>query len=207
MMVFLPYNGYKYAKKYITESGLPFKEGDINEYLNETEHAGKVFAVKSKESISENNPQCSLNMPAISKIMTISYENNTDNNTYEFHFKFNIPKEACINMVYLYIHCDYCVQKTNGQNKTYNSSRSESINRFLITFGKENITDYSLPDFITQTNMTLNITEFKYTLLLNTKKNSKEYLKFLESFGEASVNFATSLPADTVYKYEGNYKI
>ena len=55
--------------------------------------------------------------------------------------------------------------------------------------------------------MTLNITEFKYTLLLNTKKNSKEYLKFLESFGEASVNFATSLPADTVYKYEGNYKI
>ena len=166
-----------------------------------------LFAVKSKESISENNPQCSLNMPQISQIMTISYENNTDNNTYEFHFKFNIPKEACINMVYLYIHCGYCVQKTNGQNKTYNSRISESKNSFLITFGKENITDYSLPDFNTQTNMTLNVTEFKYTLLLNTKKNSKDYLKFLESFGEASVNFATSLPADTVYKYEGNYKI
>ena len=77
-----------------------------------------------------------------------------------------------------------------------------------MTFGKERIIDDSLPDFNTQTNMTLNVTEFKYTLLLNTKKNSKDYLKFLESFGEASVNFATSFsPADAVYKYEDNYKI
>ena len=37
-------------------------------------------------------------------------------------------------------------------------------------------------------------------------KNSKDYLKFLDSFGEASVNCRSTLPSDTIYKYETNYK-
>ena len=48
--------------------------------------------------------------------------------------------------------------------------------------------------------------EFKYILLLNTKKNSKDYLKFLESFWEASVNIGQYSPCDTLYKYEEEYK-
>ena len=145
-------------------------------------------------------------MPEISKIMTISHKK-SNNNTYEFIFKFNIDKNACINIVYLYIHCYDCVIKTNGKNISYNDRISMSKEGFAIVVGKENIVDDSLPDFNTQSNMTLNVNEFKYTLLLNTKKNSKDYLKFLDSFGEASVNFASESPSDTVYKYEGNYKI
>ena len=48
--------------------------------------------------------------------------------------------------------------------------------------------------------------EFSYSLLLNTNKNSKDYLKFLDSFGEASVNFGDFSPSDTIYKYESYYK-
>ena len=206
-MVFLPKNGYNYARKYIEKSGFNFEEGDINNYLNGTEHEGKVFAVKSNESISVNNPQCNFNMPEISNILKITHKNST-NNKYEFNFKINISKKACIDAVYLYIHCEDCIEKTNGQENTNKSrDKQRAKSGFLIRVGKKEITDDSLPDFISETNMTLNVNEFKYSLLLNTKKNSKDYLKFLEFFGEASVNFGKYSPADTIYKYDGNYKI
>ena len=78
---------------------------------------------------------------------------------------------------------------------------------FLIRIGKEEITNTALPDFNSESNMILTENEFDYIVLLSTMKNSKDYLKFLESFGEASVNFRKYPPSDTLYKYEGKYKL
>ena len=202
-MIFMPYNSYNYPKKYIKESGLSFTEGEMKDYLDGTEHEGKIFAVKSKEAININNPKCVFDMPEISKIMKITY-NITTNNKYKFYFNINISNIACIEGVYLYIKCKDCVEEINGI--ANDKSNYYKNNVLLIRPGKEKITNDSLPDFITETNMILNVKEFKYILLLNTKKNSKDYLKFLESFGEASVNIGQFAPCDTLYKYEEEYK-
>ena len=138
-------------------------------------------------------------MTPISDILTITHKNITDNN-YEVNFKFNISKEACIEAIYIKFNCDKCLAKINGfdvKNDGY----------FLIKPGKKEIYDDSLPDINTETNFVVNKTQFNYSILLNNKKNSKDYLKFLESFGEASVNKGQFDPSDTIYKYESIYKI
>ena len=205
-MIFLPYHGYNYAKKNIKKSVFKslFEEKDLAEYLKGTESKGKVFAVKSKEPINENNKQCNFTMPDISKIINVTYYKNSDN-LYDVNFKINIEKEACIIAVYLYINCNNCVQKFNGKIK----ENKDNINKvgFLIRIGKEEITNTALPDFNSESNMILTENEFDYIVLLSTMKNSKDYLKFLESFGEASVNFRKYPPSDTLYKYEGKYKL
>jgi hypothetical protein len=200
-MIFLPYHGYNYAKKFIKKSNYNFVEGNINDYLKGTEYEGKIFAVNSGEPIIVNNEQCNFTMPEISKIMNITYYKNSEN-LYEFQFRINIEKKACIDAVYLYILCSNCVEKVNG---IINNDKEE-VMRLLIRIGKEEILDSELPDFISETNITLNVNEFDYLLLLNTMKNSKDYLKFLESFGEASINTKKALPSDTIYKYEEKYK-
>lgn len=204
-MIFYPSQGYNYAKKYIKESGYTFIEGDIKDYLNCDGYEGKVFAVKSKESISENNPQCNFTMPHISNILNITLYNNNNDNLYEFDLKINIAKSYCIDAVYLYMLCDNCVQKVNGKIFEFKDDTKKKF--LLIRIGKEEILDNELQDFISETKMILNVSEFNYTLLLNTMKNSKDYLKFLESFGEASVNFRKSRASDTVYKYEEKFKL
>jgi hypothetical protein len=201
-MIFSPFNGYNYAKKYAKKNSLNFIEENITEFLKGTEFNSKVFAVKSQESINTNNPECNFNMPDISEIMKIEYINISDNK-YEFKFNINISNTSCIDLIYLYIHCDNCVEKVNGINK---ESEKHKVNVLLIRSGKKEINDQYISDFITETNMILNVNEFNYTLLLNTMKNSKDYLKFLDSFGEASVNCRSTLPSDTIYKYETNYK-
>ena len=201
-MIFSPFNGYNYAKKYAKKNGLNFIEENITEFLKGTEYNSKVFAVKSQESININNPECNFNMPDISEIMKIEYINISDNK-YEFKFNINISNTSCIDLIYLYIHCDNCVEKVNGINK---KSEKHKVNVLLIRSGKKEINDQYISDFITETNMILNINEFNYTLLLNTMKNSKNYLKFLDSFGEASVNCRGTSPSDTIYKYDKNYK-
>ena len=76
----------------------------------------------------------------------------------------------------------------------------------LIRVGtNETIIDANIPDFICETKLTLNVNKFSYYLFLNTKKNSKDYLKFLESFGEASVNFGQGGVSDTLYNYVEKY--
>ena len=204
-MVFMPFiGGYNYAKKYIKESDYKsnFNEGEINDYLKGTPYKGKVFAVKSKENININNPKCNFTMPDIKEILNITY-NNITNNKYEFNFNINISKGACIDGVYLFIHCNECVKEVNGKEKP---DLWEGNYFLLIRVGKEKIDDNKLPDFISQSKIILNVNEFNYSLLLNTKKNSKDYLKFLDSFGEASVNIGQSLPSDTVYNYEAKFK-
>ena len=204
-MVFMPFGGgYNYAKKYIKESDYKsnFKEGEINDYLEVDSYKGKAFTVKSKENINVNNPQCIFTIPNIEEILNITYSNIT-NNKYEFNFNINISKDACIDLVYLYIYCNECVEEVNGKEKPKDYEGNYTL---LIRVGKKEIIDNKLPNFIAETKMILNVNEFNYSLLLNTKKNSKDYLKFLDSFGEASVNFGQSKPADTVYKYEAKYK-
>ena len=202
MMVFMPYVGYNYAKKNIKETDYDFKEGNLSDYIKGSGHGeDKVLAVKSNEPINNNNPQCNFTMPNVSEFLTITY-NNINNNKYEFIFQFNITHTACIDAIYLNINCEDCVEEMNGNKKKKENRRK---NMLLIRFGKENITDANLPDFNVETKFILNVKKFSYYLFLNTKKNTKDYLKFLESFGEASVNFGQFLVSDTLYKYEEEY--
>ena len=87
-----------------------------------------------------------------------------------------------------------------------NEKNSNNI-LLAIRHGKKEIIDSELPDFITESNIVVNVTSFNYTVSLNTKKNSKDYLKFLESYGEASVNMASGILSDTIYKYDGVFKL
>ena len=91
MMVFIPGNGYNYAKKNIEKTNYNFTEGVLSDYLKGSGYGdnSKVLAVKSNEPIIDNNPQCNFTMPNVSEFLTITY-NNISNNEYEFIFKFNI---------------------------------------------------------------------------------------------------------------------
>ena len=118
--------------------------------------------------------------------------------------KINISKTACIEAVYIDFICDTCLQKMND-----NVANERNYNHilFIIKHGKKEIIDTELPDFITESTIVVNVTSFNYTVSLNNKKNSKDYLKFLESFGEASVTSAGTRACDTIYKYEGVFNI
>ena len=195
-MMFGPYNPSNYAKKNIKQSGYEFNETIEDNLL--------YYTVKSKEPIKENNPQCEFNMPPLNDFFEINHVRNISENQYELNIKINISKTTCIEAVYIYFFCDTCVQKMN--NKTANERNYKNI-FLLIKHGKKEIVDSELPDFITESNIVVNVTNFNYSVLLNTKKNSKDYLKFLESFGEGAVNFASGTPSDTLYKYDRVYNL
>ena len=194
-MMFIPAIKSNYPRKYIKESGYDFKEV--------TEENMLCYAVKSKESISENNPQCNFTMPPLKDFFEINNVRNISDNQYELNIKINISKTACIEAVYINFFCDTCLEKMNSQ---IANKKNENDILLMIRHGKKEIIDSELADFITESNIVVNVTSFNYTVSLNTKKNSKDYLKFLESFGEASVNFGKYSPADTIYKYDRNYK-
>ena len=206
MMVFMPYNTYNYARKKIKETDFDFTDGVLSDYIKGSGHDDnkKVLAVKSNEPIYNNYPQCNFTMPKVSEFLTITH-NNLDNNKYEIIFNFKINHTACIDAVYININCEDCVEKMNGKEKSDDDYNDYRKNMLLIRIGKENINDTNLPDFICETRFILNVKKFSYFLFLNTKKNTNDYLKFLESFGEASVNFGQYFVSDTLYKYEEEY--
>ena len=203
-MVFIPMNAYNYAKKSIKETDYVFTEGKLGDYIKGSgyDDNSKVLAVKSNEPINNNNPQCIFTMPKVSEFLTVTSKN-LGNNKYEVIFNFNINHATCIDAVYLNIDCEDCIEEMNG-NK--NEKTENSINMLLIKVGKEKIVDANLPDFTCETKFILNVEKFSYYLFLNTKKNSKDYLKFLESFGEASCNLGQFFVSDTLYKYKEEYK-
>ena len=194
-MMFAPYANKNYPRKYIRESGYLFDEI--------IEDNGFNFAVKSKEPIHINNHQCEFRMPPLSKILTISKKNINGIN-YELIFKINIENKTCIEAVYIKFNCDNCLVKMNGfDTKGFDCQKDY----FLIKVGKKEIADTYLPNINTESKFVVNTTQLNFSLLLNTKKNSKDYLKFLESFGEGSVNYGKFTPRDTLYKYDSVYNI
>ena len=209
-MIFLPnYNGYNYAQKHIKDSKYKskFREEDITNYINE-EYKGKAFVVDSNEFLSENNGnKCDFTMLPLSEIITISNHtiSDRDNKEYNFTFNFNIKNTSCIDSVYLYINCDKCILKVNNLDYQYKDSGVGDKNSLLIRIGKNEINNSIMPDFITKSNFILNTNKFQYNIYLNTMKNSKDYLTFLESFGEATCNARSSHISDTIFKYEGSY--
>ena len=160
--------------------------------------------MKSKEPIHINNPQCEFTMPPLSDFLKISHVRNITDNKYELNLKINISKTTCIEAVYIIFSCDTCLETMNG--KIIEASYSSMID-ILLRHGKKEIIDSELPDFITESNFVVNVTSFNYTVSLNIKKNLKDYLKFLESFGEGAVNFGNFGPSDTIYKYDGVWSI
>ena len=160
--------------------------------------------MKSKEPINNNNPQCVFTMPPLEDFFEINHVRNISDTEYELNIKINISKTTCIEAVYINFYCETCLQQMNG--KIANEKYYKDI-RLIIKHGKKEIVDSELPDFITETNIIVNVTSFNYSVQLNTKKSSKDYLKFLESFGEASVNFASPAISDTIYKYDGVFNL
>ena len=195
-MMFGPYTPSNYAKKYLKQSEYEFNEV--------TEQGQLYYTVKSKEPIKENNPQCEFNIPPLEDFFEIKHVRNISDNQYELNIKINISKTTCIETVYINFFCENCVQKMNG--KIANKKNYKDI-LLIIKHGKKEIIDSELPDFITESNIVVNETSFTYSVLLNTKKSSKDYLKFLESFGEGAVNFASGSPSDTLYRYDKVYLI
>ena len=195
-MMFMPYTNKNYPRKFIKQSGYEFEEI--------TENNQFYFAVKSKEPINKNNPQCEFTMPPLSDFLKISHVRNITDNKYELNFKINISKSTCIEAVYIKFICDTCLEQMNGIVANEHNYNDITL---LIRHGKKDIIDSELPNFITESNFVVNVTSFNYTVSLNTKKNSKDYLKFLESFGEGAVNFGNFGPSDTIYKYNGVWSI
>ena len=140
-------------------------------------------------------------MPELDFTEIIIPTNNSDG-TFDFTFNFNLPNTSCINAIYLYIHCNKCITKINGN--PYKKDENEYYNS-IIRVGKENINDDYLPDFVIDTNFTLKNYNFNYTVLLNTMKNTESYQDFLNSFGEAVCNARSSIISDTIFKYEGHF--
>ena len=194
-MMFSPIINRNYPRKYIKESGYTFEEITYDNEFN--------FAVKSRESIHINNPQCNFTMPPLYDLLAITHKNNSDN-TYELNLKFNISKKSCIEGIYIVFHCNHCLLKRNGKTPV---KEDDNDIYYLIRKGKKEIIDSQLPDFITESNFVVNVTELNYTVLLNNKKNTKDYLKFLDSFGEGSVNYGKFVPTDTLYRYDDIYKL
>ena len=195
-MTFMPYITGNYPKKNIEQSGYVFKEL--------TEDKNLYYAVKSKEPINNNNPQCVFTMPPLEDFFEINHVRNISDTEYELNIKINISKTTCIEAVYINFYCETCLQQMNG--KIANEKYYKDI-RLIIKHGKKEIVDSELSDFITETNIIVNVTSFNYTVQLNTKRTSKDYLKFLESFGEASVNFASPAISDTIDKYDGVFNL
>ena len=203
-MVFITENGYNYAKKNIKKSKFSsFKEEKITKYLD-IGISGKAFIYDTNDTkIKSYDKICNDQMPELNFSEIIIPKNNSDG-TFDFIFNFNLPNTSCINAIYLYINCNKCLLKINGN--PYKKEENEYYNS-IIRVGKENINDDYLPDFIIDTNFTLKNYNFNYTILLNTMKNTEQYQDFLNSFGEAVCNARSMQVSDTIFKYKGSFPI
>ena len=200
-LLFLTSNGYNYAKKYLEKSNFTnFKEEDFNKYL-EIGYLGKAFVAETNDTkIKSYNKYCKETMPELNFSKIITPYNNSDG-TYNFNFRFNLSNSSCIDAIYIYIFCNNCIQKINGK-KFINEDNC--FYNVLLRLGKEIINDDNLPDLIIDTDFTLSEYNFKYTVLLNTMKNTEKYQEYLNSFGEASASARRiKYVSDTVFKYEG----
>jgi hypothetical protein len=203
-MIFATYNGYNYAKKNLEKSKFKnYREEDLSKYMNNG-YNGKCLVVDSDDtSIGFYNRKCNIKMPELDFSEIIKQENNTDG-TFNFTFTFNIPNTACIDMIYIKLHCQDCITKINGFNCDKESKNSFDM---LLRVGKEEILDEDLPDFEISGEFTLNTDTFNYTIDLNIMKNTKEYIEFMDSFGEASCNTKGIKITDTFFEYDGFYPI
>ncbi len=107
-------------------------------------------------------------------------------------------------MIYIKLHCQDCIKKINGINYDKESMGSFDM---LLRVGKEEILDEDLPNFEISGEFTLNTDNFNFTIDLNTMKNTKEYIEFMDSFGEASCNTKGLKITDTFFEYDGCYPI
>ena len=203
-LIFATYNGYNYAKKNLEKSKFKnYREEDLSKYMNNG-YNGKCLVVDSDDtSIGFYNRKCNITMPELDFSEIIKQENNTDG-TFNFTFTFNIPNTTCIDMIYIKLHCQDCITKINGFNCDKESKNSFDM---LLRVGKEEILDEDLPDFEISGEFTLNTDTFNYTIDLNIMKNTKEYIEFMDSFGEASCNTKGIKITDTFFEYDGFYPI
>jgi len=203
-MIFATYNGYNYAKKNLEKSKYKnYREDDLSNYMNNG-YNGKCFIVNSNDTlIGFYNRKCNITIPELDFSEIIKQENNPDG-TFNFTFTFNIPNTTCIDMIYIKLHCQDCIKKINGFDYDKESMSSFDM---LLRVGKKEIIDEDLPNFEISGEFTLNIDKFNYTIDLNTMKNTKEYIEFMDSFGEASCNTKGVKITDTFFEYDGNYPI
>ena len=201
-MIFLTTNGYNYAKKNIKKSKFSkFKEEEITKYLN-IGLSGKAFVYDTNDTnIKSYDKICNSLMPELNFSKIIIAKNNSEG-TFDYTFKFSLSNTSCIDAIYIYFHCTNCIIKINGNPYKKEDNKYQNT---LLRVGKPIINDDYLPHFIIDTNLTLNTYNFKYTVLLNTMKNSEIYQDYLNSFGEASCNAKSMSVSDTVFKYEGRF--
>ena len=205
-MVFLPSIGYNYAKKYIEESEFKnnFREiQNISEIINFMS-SNKGFVVESHDqTIGIFNEKCKNILRPTREVFNITYLGNTSNETYNFKFYFNISNNSCIDSVYIYISCNECVKSVNG----IKINEKRNIHQMTLKVGRKNFTYDNLPDFIIESNYTLNIDNFNYTIFFNSMEITYEYYKFLDSFGEASCNSKGQSATDTIFIYDGSFSL
>ena len=201
-LIFHATNGYNYAKENVEKSKFSnFKEENIDKYLSLNLDSNAFIADSSDNNLIDYNNRCKVTMPKLNieeilKIVKI------DENTYEHNFNFNIDKILCIDALYIFINCDDCIKKVNGFDID-NKLRKKGDWDFAARVGKEIIDDEVMPNFKVNFNFTLNSNKYNYTFYLNTMKNSKDYIDYMDSFGEASCNSRRlRIVSDTLFKYE-----
>jgi len=119
---------------------------------------------------------------------------------------FNIPNTTCIDIIYIKLHCKDCIKKINGFDYD-NDDEYMNIYDMLLRIGKKEILDEDLPNFEISCEFTLNTDNFNYTIDLNTIKNTKEYIEFMNSFGEISFHQKDDEVTDTFLEYDSFYPI
>jgi hypothetical protein len=206
-MIFHPhYGGFNYAKKHIMESEFKdkFREVNVEDYVD-FDMMGKSFAVDSNSPLFEYNVQQYIEKPNLTQIIkSYTYEKIGDNK-YNFTIYFDLSNSFYMDRIIFAIYCSNCVLEINGQKYEAYSPDSETKVRIMIKKGKEKIEDWHLANITTKTNIILNTDKFDYILYLNTMKTSEDYLKFLDSFGEATCKFGSALLSDCFFTYKGSY--
>ena len=151
------------------------------------------------------NDKCqNILIPNNSVFNIISLGESSNGKLFDFQFNFNISKLSCIDIVYIYIRCKECVKKVNGN--IFNDTKDDNpFYDVSLRVGKREILNDDLPNFDISTNFTLDTNSFNYTILFNTMQITKDYYKYLDSFGEASCNAKAQYPIDTLFVYDGKY--
>ena len=165
---------------------------------------GKSFAVDSNSPLFEYDVQQYIEKPNLTQIIkSYTYEKIGDN-IYNFTIYFDLSNSFYMDRIIFSIYCSNCVLEINGQKYEAYSPDSETKVRIMIKKGKEKIEDWHLANITTKTNIILNTDKFDYILYLNTMKTSEDYLKFLDSFGEATCKFGSALLSDCFFTYKGS---
>ena len=205
-MIFATNNGYNYAKKYIKKTNYDFKEEKDISNIIKLGFNEKGFIVNSTDRyLGIFNEKCkNISIPNNNFYEVKYLGENSNGKLFDFQFNFNISNMSCIDLVYIYIRCKECVKKINGNN--FNDTKNDNpFHDILLRVGKNEIINDDLPNFIINTNFTLDTKSFNYTILLNTMQITKDYYKFLDSFGEASCNSKAQYTSDTIFIYDGNF--